>query len=147
MEYLIAPKNAIAHTKQMNQLTTYVACVVVSSASNFVAQEFFYWHWPHIQLAMLFGAAVALVVKYTLVRKYAFAFKSRNHSHEAQVFFVYGVLGVLTMALFWAIELGFYYYISIPYSRQIGTVVGLLVCGYFKFVLDRDYVFNAKQKS
>jgi putative flippase GtrA len=129
------------------QLSIYVACVVVSSTANFVAQESFYWQWPHVQLAMLFGAAVALVVKYTLVRKYAFAFKPRNQTHEAKVFFVYGVWGVVTMALFWAIELGFHYFIFIPYSRQIGTVVGLLVCGYLKFVLDRDYVFNAKQNS
>lgn len=131
----------------MNQLGIYVTCVVISSMSNFVAQELFYWQWPRVELAMLFAAAVALVVKYALVRKYAFAFKPRNQTHEAQVFFIYGIWGFVTMGLFWTIELGFHYFIFIPYSRQIGTVVGLLVCGYLKFILDRDYVFNAKQNA
>lgn len=131
----------------MNQLGIYVVCVVISSIANYVAQESFYWQWPHVEVAMLFGTAVALVVKYILVKKYAFAFKPRNRVHEAKVFFVYGSLGALTTFLFWGIELGFHYYIITPYSRQIGTVVGLVVCGYIKFVMDRDYVFNAKQNS
>jgi putative flippase GtrA len=131
----------------MNQLAIYVVCVVISSVANYIAQESFYWKWPYVEIAMLFGTGVALVVKYILVKKYAFAFKPRNRSHEAQVFFVYGLLGVLTTFLFWGIELGFHYYIPMTYSRQIGTVVGLLVCGYIKFIMDRDYVFNAKQNS
>ncbi len=141
---MIALENAIDHTGPMNQLGIYVACVVVSSIANYVAQESFFWKWPHVELAMLFGTAVALVVKYILVRKYAFAFKPRSRTHEAQVFFVYGVLGALTTFLFWGIELGFHYFVLIPYSRQIGTVVGLLVCGYIKFVMDRDYVFSRR---
>lgn len=145
-EYLIACENAIVDTCFMNQLAVYVVCVVLSSIVNYIAQEAWYFLWPHVVVAMLFGTGVALVVKYFLVKKYAFAFKPRNRSHEAQVFFVYGLLGAATTFLFWGIELGFHYFISIPYSRQIGTVVGLVVCGYIKFVLDRDYVFNAKHK-
>lgn len=129
----------------MNQLAIYVVCVVISSAVNYIAQETCYFLWPHVVAAMLFGTAAALVVKYVLVKKYAFAFKPRNRTHEAKVFFVYGLLGAATTFLFWGIELGFHYYIFIPYSRQIGTVVGLIVCGYIKFIMDRDHVFNAKQ--
>ncbi len=144
MEYLIAPKNAIHDTGSMNQLVIYVTCVVVSSVANYVAQESFYWVWPQVEIAMFFGSGVALVVKYALVRKYAFAFKPRDHKHEAQTFFIYGLLGCLTAVMFWGTVLGFHYLVPIIYSRQIGTVVGLLVCGYVKFVWDRDYVFKAK---
>lgn len=126
----------------MNQLLRYTVCVLISSAVNYVAQEALFYFLPHIMGAMIFGIGASLVVKYFLVKKYAFMFKTRGKKHEARVFFSYGAWGVFATLIFCAIELGFHYYVDIPYSRQTGTVLGLLISGYIKFILDRDYVFS-----
>lgn len=128
----------------MNQLGIYVICIIVSSVFNYIAQEGWYYFWPQVVIAMFFGTGVGLVVKYLLVKKYAFAFKPQNRQHEAKIFFIYGVLGAVVTFLFWGIELVFHYWVPIPAARQIGTVVGLVICSYVKFIMDRDYVFVQK---
>ena len=130
----------------MNQMMIYILCISFASAVNYVAQESFYAFLPHVVVAMIFGTGAGLVVKYILVKKYAFVFKTRDRKHEAQVFFIYGLWGVEATLLFWGTELGFHYFVSIPYSRQVGTVLGLVISGYAKFIMDRDFVFVNKDK-
>ncbi len=96
--------------------------------------------------SMFFGTGVGLVVKYWLDKHYIFAFESKNLSHDSQVFFLYTVMGILTTAIFWGVEMTFDYLSNGSNAmRYLGGAIGLTVGYVIKYALDKRFVFVSNQ--
>lgn len=94
------------------------------------------WSLP---LAMGFGTATGLAVKYLLDKRWIFKDRSGGHMRK---FSVYTLMGVATTALFWATELVFDALSPDGRLRFLGAVLGLAVGYAAKYRLDRRFVFR-----
>lgn len=102
------------------------------------------YHGPYpVYASIIFGTAVGLSLKYVLDKRYIFRFQARGLAHDAQVFMLYTLMGVLTTLIFWLVELAFHVYFGSAKMRYLGGAIGLAI-GYFtKYQLDKRYVFVA----
>lgn len=89
-----------------------------------------------------FGTLTGLVAKYLLDKRWIFAHTSRDKTHEAQTFFLYGTMGVVTTGVFWGTEYAFDRMFQSDAMRYVGGVLGLAVGYLLKYFLDRRYVFT-----
>src|ERR1700733_13763770 len=84
----------------------YVAFAIVAGLTNIAAQEIFVRAVPlaPIMASIFSGTALGFFVKYLLEKRWVFFDEYDSHVAEARKIVLYGVLGVGTTALFWAIE-------------------------------------------
>jgi putative flippase GtrA len=95
-----------------------------------------------LELSVLAGTVMAFPVKYILEKKYVFDFKADNLRHDTRLFIIYGLMGVFTTAIFWAVEFAFHHVFGTNAMRYLGGAIGLTMGSYIKYRLDKRFVFN-----
>lgn len=93
-------------------------------------------------LALFAGTATGLVAKYVLDKRWIFYYQTSGAKDDAQRFTLYTVMGLLTTAIFWGMELSFHYLIGTEQAKYIGGALGLSIGYYIKYQLDKRFVFT-----
>ena len=121
----------------------YVVFAVVSSFCNLVAQEMIVQTVPMAPLmaSVLLGTGVGFFVKYLLEKRWVFLDGYEGHRAEICKIVIYGLSGVATTLLFWAIELGAWHIWQTAEAKYVGAGLGLGFGNWVKYRLDRRYVF------
>jgi putative flippase GtrA len=122
----------------------YIVFAIVAGSTNIGAQEAFVRVVPlaPIMASIVSGTVLGFFVKYLLEKRWVFLDEYDGHFAEARKIVLYGVLGVGTTALFWAIELGFWYSSETPAAKYVGAAIGLSLANWIKFHLSKRYVFR-----
>tara|TARA_A100001015_G_scaffold309335_1_gene408618 strand:- start:586 stop:930 length:345 start_codon:yes stop_codon:yes gene_type:complete len=94
-----------------------------------------------IFIAILFGTAAGLVMKFELDRRYIFA---PTDKPTTKLFSGYMFTGIGTTALFWGSELIFFYWFKSEFAREVGAILGLGAGYLIKYRLDKRYVFHTQ---
>lgn len=123
----------------------YAAFAVIASLANLAAQRLVFlcgtgtvW----FVLALGTGTGVGLVIKYILDKNWIFYDQSTGVGAHSQKFPLYVAMGLVTTALFWAMEtLPWLLWHSAP-LRDAGAVLGLTIGYVIKYRLDRRFVFT-----
>ncbi|MYE13772.1 MAG: GtrA family protein [Gammaproteobacteria bacterium] len=124
----------------------YVAFAAVASVANIASQwctGALYFGRHELYLALAVGTVVGLGTKYLLDRYWVFGVGADSLAGHVGKFGLYSLTGVLTTAIFWAIELAFVALGDAWWLRYAGAAVGLAVGYTVKYRLDRRYVFRA----
>ena len=96
--------------------------------------------WP----ALCVGTAAGLVLKYVLDRNYIFSGRGATLSQDTRRFSLYGLLGLVTTAVFWSTEWLGHYLIPSESGRYIGGAAGLAIGYFLKYRLDQRWVFGGR---
>jgi putative flippase GtrA len=100
------------------------------------------YHGPYaVPLSVMVGTGVGLLLKYVLDKRYVFRFKSTSAAHDGRLFMLYAVMGLVTTAIFWGVEFGFYSLFGTAQMRYVGGAIGLAIGYVSKYQLDKRYVF------
>ena len=122
----------------------YTLFCVAAMAVNIGSQGLTLRLWPAgIWLSILVGTGTGLVVKYLLDKRFIFRFKAQNAGHDSRTFVLYTLMGVVTTAIFWGFEYGFWHAFGTAQMRYLGGVIGLVIGYLAKYHLDKKFVFNA----
>jgi putative flippase GtrA len=117
----------------------------VSTLINLGTQIFFLMFYQErysIELSILVGTIAGLPLRYFLEKKYIFNFQSSGVAHDSWLFFLYGLMGVITTAIFWCVEYTFHWVFYTDQMRYLGGIIGLTMGFYFKYHLDKKFVFE-----
>lgn len=95
-----------------------------------------------LPLAMAFGTATGLGLKYVLDKRWIFRDPGTGIVLHARKFTVYTLMGVITTAIFWATELAFDAASPNGHLRFLGAAIGLAIGYTAKYRLDRRFVFQ-----
>lgn len=98
-----------------------------------------------IFISIVIGTAVGLPVKYVLDKKYIFQFATENIFHDTKLFFLYGLMALVTTAVFWGAEALFQFVFMTESMRLIGGGIGLVIGYIIKYQLDKKFVFSKKK--
>lgn len=96
-----------------------------------------------LPLAMAFGTATGLGLKYVLDKRWIFRDPGSGIGLHARKFTAYTLMGVVTTAIFWATELAFDAARPDGRWRFVGAALGLAIGYSAKYRLDRRFVFRA----
>ena len=122
----------------------YTLFCVAAMGVNIGSQDLALRLWPGgIWFSILVGTGTGLVVKYLLDKRFIFRFKVQNASHDSKTFVLYALMGVVTTAIFWGFEYGFWHAFGTAQMRYLGGVIGLAIGYLAKYHLDKKFVFNA----
>lgn len=121
----------------------YVLFAVVATLVNFATQEIVIGIAPLAPLALsiLAGTALGFAVKYLLDKKWIFYDRYTSHSDEAWKVTLYGLFSVLTTAVFWGFEIGFWMIWQTDLAKYTGGAIGLAIGYLTKYALDCRFVF------
>ncbi len=122
----------------------YVAFAILATLVNLAAQVCvftLYQGTGAIYFAIFTGTLTGLIVKYLLDKQFIFEYQSNNMRDDAQKFALYSLMGIFTTLLFWAVELGFDFFIAHDHAKYWGAVVGLSLGYLLKYQLDKRFVF------
>lgn len=97
---------------------------------------------PFFVLAVLTGTGLGLVVKYVLDKRWIFADPATGISAHGQRFGLYAATGIITTAIFWGMETGFWLIWGTGTMRELGAIIGLSIGYVVKYFLDRRFVFS-----
>ena len=125
----------------------YTLFAVLSTVINIGSQMLSIWAFkgPYsVEISILVGTAAGLPLRYFLEKRYIFNFKSQNLKHDGKLFVFYSSMGVITILIFWGTEYAFHLIYDVDFMRYIGGVIGLAVGFYFKYQLDKKYVFVSR---
>lgn len=95
-------------------------------------------------LAVIAGTGVGLVVKYLLDKRWIFYDRTTGAAAQGRQFGLYTAMGLVTTAIFWATETGFWLVWQTHAARETGAVLGLAVGYGVKYALDRRFVFTMR---
>lgn len=125
----------------------YALFCAVAIVVNIGAQDVALRFWPSgIWFSIFVGTGTGLVVKYILDKRFIFRFKPQNIGHDSRAFVLYTIMGVVTTAIFWGFEYGFWLVWETTQARYLGGIIGLVIGYISKYHLDRNFVFNTKNK-
>lgn len=130
----------------MSVAVLYSFLALIATAANIGAQDAVVrlYHGPYAVGAGVFvGTGVGLVVKYVLDKLFIFRFRADNLAHDARLFGLYTVMGIVTTALFWGFEFGFNAVFGTKEMRYVGALIGLGLGYWAKYHLDKRFVFRA----
>lgn len=96
----------------------------------------------HYVLAVLTGTLAGLVVKYVLDKHWIFGDREGGMRAHGRKFALYTIMGLVTTALFWATETGFWLFFGTHEAREAGALLGLAVGYVVKYQLDRRFTFT-----
>lgn len=95
-----------------------------------------------VMLALAAGTVVALVVKYVLDKLYIFRDRTSGAQGHLRTFTIYAATGLITTAIFWAIELAAWLADPGGPIMYAAGAVGLAFCYALKYRLDRRFAFR-----
>ena len=124
----------------MSNLNLYFGFAVVATILNLICQNIFIFLEYEVYLQILGGTLIGLVSKYYLDRQYVFKDTKTN---IAGSFILYSLFGALLTPLWWVVEIIFIYLFGTVLAQNIGAIIGLAICYYLKYLLDKKYVFNS----
>ena len=124
----------------------YAIFCIIAMGTNIGSQEIALQFWPSfIWPSIVIGTGAGLLVKYYLDKRFIFAFKVKNVSHDSATFALYTLMGIATTAIFWFMEYTFWEIFSTTKMRYLGGMIGLVAGYLIKYHLDKKFVFtNAK---
>lgn len=96
-----------------------------------------------LPLAMVFGTATGLGLKYVLDKRWIFRDRGSGIGLHARKFTAYTLTGVLTTAIFWSTEFAFDAASPNGRLRFVGAAIGLTIGYTVKYQLDRRFAFRA----
>ena len=126
--------------------TKYVVFAAVATGCNLGTQallDHFYRGPLALYVSLAVGTLTGLAVKYVLDKNLIFYDSTRGLAHTGRQFGRYALTGVLTTAVFWGMELGFYAAFGTRIGRYSGGTLGLALGYWLKYQLDRRLVFSA----
>jgi len=92
--------------------------------------------------AVFIGTAAGLVVKYLLDKHWIFHDQTQGVKAQGKQFGLYTAMGIVTTAIFWVTETGFWLIWQTDAMRELGAIIGLTIGYVVKYLLDRRYVFT-----
>lgn len=125
----------------MSNLYLYFGFAVVATVLNLICQNILIFLEYEVYLQILGGTLIGLVSKYYLDRQYVFKDTKTN---IAGSFTMYSLFGALLTPLWWVIEIIFINLFGTILAQNIGAILGLAICYYLKYLLDKKYVFNSE---
>ncbi len=125
-------------------LLRYSLFAVLATLSNLGAQRFVFGIAGDGALipAILVGTAVGLILKYILDKRWIFYDLGTGVAAHGRKFTAYTAMGLVTTAIFWGMETGFWLFWRTDIMRELGAVLGLAIGYVVKFHLDRRFVFT-----
>jgi putative flippase GtrA len=130
--------------KTVSIAVLYTLFAALSTVINISAQIVSIWAYKSsysVEVSILIGTVAGLPLRYLLEKRYIFSFKSKNINHDGRLFMLYSFMGVVTTAIFWGVEYAFQLIFTTDTMRYFGGVIGLMIGFYFKYKLDKKYVF------
>ena len=130
-----------------NLIALYAIVAGVTIALNVLFQRIVFrlYDGPNaIFYAMIGGALVALIVKYFLDRIFIFSVKSGPQASE---FLRYAFTGGLITLVYFIVEHMIWNTFQTEFARDVGIVLGMTAGYGLKFLIDRDFVFRARQNA
>lgn len=128
----------------LSLLVRYALFALIATIGNILTQDIYiYLDSGQFSLysSILLGTIVGLLIKYFLDKKYVFKYETASKKRNAQMFFLYSVMGIFTTLIFWGVELAFHYIFATKEMRYFGGVLGLIIGYIVKYNLDQRYVF------
>ena len=128
----------------------YALFAVIATIFNLSTQRIILYLAPEISFvaaniifAMVAGTFVGLVIKYVLDKKWIFYDPSDDVVSDGKKFSKYTMTGIVTTAIFWLSETGFWYVFETDFMREAGAILGLMVGYIVKYRLDKKFVFGS----
>ena len=135
----------------MSLLARYILFCVIATLANLAAQRAVLalggGEGQLLWLAILVGTGVGLVVKYLLDKRWIFYDQTKGAAAQGRQFGLYTAMGIVTTAIFWATEAGFWMIWRTDLAREAGAVLGLAIGYSVKYWLDKRFVFVDSQSS
>jgi putative flippase GtrA len=127
----------------MSRLARYILFCVIATLANLAAQRVVLGLGDETVLwgAILVGTGVGLVVKYLLDKRWIFYDQTTGAAAQGRQFGLYTAMGIVTTAIFWATEAGFWMIWRTDLAREAGAVLGLTIGYSVKYWLDKRFVF------
>ncbi|MGH7716132.1 MAG: GtrA family protein [Vulcanimicrobiaceae bacterium] len=132
-------------SRRVDLATLYTFFAALATVTNIASQwaSLELYHGPlSLPLAMAFGTATGLGLKYVLDKRWIFRDPDTGIALHARKFTIYTLMGTVTTAIFWATELAFDTASPGGRLRFVGAVVGLMIGYAAKYQLDRRFVFR-----
>ncbi|WP_319823997.1 GtrA family protein [Thalassovita sp.] len=126
----------------------YAFFAVLATVANLATQRLLLWFADHgamFAVAVFAGTVVGLLVKYVLDKRWIFGDNSSGMKAHSRKFTLYTAMGVVTTAIFWGFETGFWLVWRTDAMRELGAVIGLAIGYVVKYQLDRRFVFSDAQ--
>ena len=122
----------------------YVLFCMVAILINLITQRIFLESIfiDYYFIALFFGTLTGLIAKYILDKNYIFKDFDHSIKNNSKKFTLYALNGVSTTAIFWGTESIFYFVYKTTFARELGAVIGLSIGYFFKYKLDKKYVFQ-----
>jgi putative flippase GtrA len=121
----------------------YALFCALAIGANIGSQDIALRLWPSgIWLSIVVGTGTGLVVKYLLDKRFIFRFTPQNAGHDSKTFVLYTLMGVVTTAIFWVFEYGFWRAFGTAQMRYLGGMTGLVLGYLAKYHLDKKFVFS-----
>lgn len=98
-------------------------------------------------LALGAGTVTGLITKYWLDKRWIFYDATQGLRAQGAQFALYSLMGLVTTAIFWVTETAFWLTWGTDLAREAGAVLGLTVGYTTKYLLDRRFVFRAREGS
>jgi putative flippase GtrA len=121
-----------------------VVAIFVNIGSQWLIVQWFGETSLIVYLSILIGTGAGLVSKYVMDKFFVFEEKF-SHKQVLSQFILYTLTGVLTTAVFWGVEIAFYYAFQTNEMRYVGGIVGLLIGYVLKFIMDSAFVFKTSK--
>lgn len=129
----------------MSLALRYSLFAALATLANLLTQDVTLLLFDHqvyaLYVAMATGTLLGLYAKYVLDKRYIFAYRTRDATHDVRTFMLYATTGAFTTLIFWACELGFYHAFGTHAWRTAGAVIGLSIGYWLKYRLDRRFAF------
>lgn len=121
----------------------YVVFAILSGLSNLTFQELVACALPlaPIVFSILIGTGIGFLVKYVLDKRCIFLDEWDGRAAEARKIATYGMSGIATTLLFWAVELGCWHLWRTIEAKYVGAGIGLSLGHLLKYLLDKRFVF------
>ncbi|MDC0590730.1 GtrA family protein [Gammaproteobacteria bacterium] len=127
----------------MNIFFRYVLFCIVATLVNLITQRIFLelFFIGYYFIALIFGTLTGLITKYILDKNYIFKDFDHTIKNNSKKFSLYTFNGIFTTVIFWGTESLFFFVYGTTLAREFGAVIGLSIGYFFKYKLDKRYVF------
>lgn len=122
----------------------YIFFAALATVANLLVQRavmYFGDTWITFWVAVGSGTLVGLIIKYLLDKRWIFFETSIGAIKNAQNFSLYTAVGLVTTFIFWGTESAFWLIWETDTMREIGATLGLTMGYFFKYHLDKRFVF------
>lgn len=104
-------------------------------------------YWFGIYVAILFGNAAGLFLKFVADKYWVFEDSESSIVATSKKFALYAAFGVLTTLVFWAVELAFHFAFNSQVMTNVGAIIGLTIGYVLKYNLDKLITFRDRSQS